>query len=475
MNEGSVVRAITGTVYETLGRVDPQNPSAALRPWLAESWSGDKTLTVKLKPGVTFHDGSTLTSADVKAVLRAILDEKNSTAAMRAALGPIESVATPDAQTLTVTWRTVTPFFHRALLGAVPAMPAKALEGVFDDLPIHTHPVGTGPFRVESFIKADRLELKRFEAHRTPAFVSTLTFRFVKDDLLATQLWEKGAFDVMTRIPPVVWRSTETADWASTGYQRVRFEENAYAFFMWNLEREVFRDVRVRRALAMLYPAELISKNVELSLESRTSCPFLQTSVSCDETVRPLPFDPTAAQRLLDEAGFRRIRATRTRAGKPLRFTYLMLASSARAARMIPLFQEQLALAGVEMNIESVDGAALMARLRAHDFDAAALSWSTPDAVSDQFEIFHSSQAKGGKNYGSFANPTVDAVLERIRSASDERERVELERQLHRVLYAEQPYLFLTARPGLDAIKRRVHGLSPSLAGYDFAQAWVDE
>ena len=475
--EGTMVRAITGTVYETLARVDDERPEGPLRPWLASSWKGLETLTVTLAPQLRFHDGQPCTAADFKAVLDVILDEKNPTVAMRSALGPIDSVEAPDARTLVVTWKRYSPFFHRALLGAVPAMPASALRGPFDELPIHRAPVGTGPFRLARFVPGARLELVRHDDARGPrAHLDRLVFEFVKDDLVATQRWEKGDFDVITRVPPAAWRSVDEARWAFTGYHRVRFDENAYAFIAWNLAHPALGDVRVRRALAQLYPAEVISRVVELGLEARTTCPFLRTSASCNPDVRPLPFDPPAAEALLDEAGWRDADGdgVRERDGRPLVITFLAVTQSQRQAKLLPLYQEALGRAGVRLVLEPVDASQLVARLRVHDFEAAALAWSSPDAVSDQYDLFHSSQADGGKNYVGLRDGSIDALLEAIRREPDPLERPPLERQLHKLVFAQQPYLFLTSRPALDAVKVRVHGLVPSLAGYDFARVWVD-
>lgn len=475
LGEGLIVRATTGTLYESLARLDAERPDGPVVPWLAKSVKlVESQLHVELLPGIVFHDGSTFTSADVKAVLETILDEKNPTVSMRASLGPIESVTATDEFHVTVTWKSPpSDFMVRTLLAGVPMLPSEALVGPFDELPIHRAPIGTGPFRFESFTPADRVVLTRFDAHRTPAHLDGLVLRIVKDDTIAAQLWEKGELDVMTRIPPATWVAVESSAWAFKGYQRWRIDENAYSWIGWNRQRPVFSDVRVRRALAMLYPAELVSRTVELGLESRTACPFYLRSQSCDPSVVPLPFDPKAAGALLDEAGWPLVDGHRVKDGKRLEFSFLVVTTSQRLTRVTALFQEQLAKVGISMTLEPVDGSQLVARMRTHDFDAAALSWSSPDAVTDQYELFHSSQIDGGKNYVGLNDPTVDALLVEIRTTMGQ-ERRALEQQLHRKLFDDQVYLFLTARPALDAVKRRVHGLRPSLVGYEFSKAWVE-
>lgn len=475
--EGTMARYLTGTVYETLGRVDRARPEGPLTPWLASAWRLEgSALTVSLREGVRFHDGSPFSSADVRAVLLSVLDERNPTSAARAALGPIEAIEAPDARTVVIRWKAPAPFAMRSLLGAIPMMPASALQGAYESAAIHQAPIGTGPFTFASWERGAQLRLERFASHRQGAFLDAIVVRFVRDETLASQRWEQGEFDLMTRISPQRWRAMEQEPWVITGYQRLRVDEYAYGWFGWNLKHPVLADPRVRRALAHLYPAEVISRTVELGLERRTTCPFLPGSSSCDAAIGPLPFDPARAEELLEQAGWRDSDGdgVRDREGAPLAFSFLSISTAPRLTQTLTLYQEELARHGVRMTLEPVDAAQTIARMRRHEFDAAPMIWSSPDVVSDQFELFHSSQQAGGKNYVGLESPEIDRLLEEIRATVDDEARHALERQLHRLIFDAQPYLFLTLRPALDAAKRRVHGLEPSVAWYDLSRVWVE-
>lgn len=470
--EGTAVRLGLGTVYETLARVSSAQPEAPLEPLLAERWAvgaDHRRLTVTLREGVRFHDGQALTAADVKATLEAVLAPSNPTAAFRAALGSLATVTATDERTLEVTWREPEFYAARTLLAGLPVLPGAALAGDFDALALHRAPVGTGPFRLEAWAPGQALTFARFEGYWGPRpHLERLVFRVVKDDTVAVQAWERGEFDVMTRIPAATWRAVEAEPWAHAGYHRLLVLENAYSWIGFNQRLPRFRDPRVRRALALLYPADLVARTVEHGLEPRTTCPWYAASAGCDPAVRPEPFDVDRARRLLDEAG------ASPGGDAPLRFTFLVPAQSGKMGRVLPLYQEALARAGVELTVEAVDVAGYVARLRRHDFEAAALAWATPDTVQDGFEIFHASQADGGSNFVGYANPEVDRRLEALRREFDPARRVALEREVHRLLADDQAYLFLGLRPRLEAVKRRVHGPGPSLAGFDFARLWVE-
>jgi ABC-type transport system substrate-binding protein len=296
--------------------------------------------------------------------------------------------------------------------------------------------------------------------HDDRAHVDTLVFRFVKDHTLAGTLFEKGEFDLMTFIQPVLWRSMESAAWARTGYRRLKSIDNSYSYIAWNEARPFFADRSVRRALAQLYPRDAIARSVDLGLEVPTTCPYWARSRSCDPKVEPLPYSPEAARATLADAGFS--------------FTFLIPSSSVRLGKIAVLLQEELSRAGITMQIETVDTATLAQRVTRRDFDATSRVWTEFDAVQDQYGTFHSSQIDGGSNFAGYQSPEADRLLEQIRLETDDDRRVELERALHRRLYEDQPYLFMTSRQSLDAARVTVHGLQPSLLWYDLRKVWVE-
>ncbi len=474
-NEGTMTRITVGPIYETLARVR----EGQLQPVLATSWleSDDHlTLSITLRTGVKFHDGTILKAADVKATLEAVFDAKNATTAFRGNLETLDRVETPDAQTVVVHWKR--PYFLATwtLLGALPVLPAHALEGEFDALPLHRAPIGTGPFRFVQWDAGTSLTYARNDAYWGPtAHLDQVTFRFVKDDTAAIAAWERGEFDLMTRISPAAWRASESNPKLWADYQRVFFAENTYAWLGFNQRKPLFADARVRRALGLLFPMELVARSVDLGLESRTTCPYFPESKSCDTEVKPLPFDPAAAKRLLAEAGWadRDADGVLDREGVRLSVAFLAAAQSAKMAKLLPLYLDTLKQAGIDARIEAVDVSGYMSRVRAHDFDAMALSWSSADSVQDNFQVFHSSQAAEGSNYVGYSNPQVDRLLTVIRAEFDPEKRNALERQVHRLVYEDQAYVFLGRRPTLDAFKRKVRGLKPTLGWYDLSAVWI--
>ncbi len=475
--DGWLLRTMTGTVYETLFEVDRDtHPVYSLKPQLAErvEESPDRlTQTFHLRRGVKFHDGSTFSSADVAAVMTRVLSEQDPTTKLRSAFQDVAGFEAPDEHTFVLRWKKPYYLGLRQFAAGVPMFSAASLKGPLDGLAINRSPIGTGPFRFEAWETGKQFSLKRHDAYWGPKpALDRIVYRIVKDHTVATQLFERGEFDLMTQIQPTVWRGMEKPqpehDWAKRHYHRVRFEENNYSFIGWNEERPYFKDRRVRVALGMLFPYTQVGRAVDHGLEARVTCPYYANSHFCDPDVKPLQYDPKAAAALLDEAGWKDSNGdgVRDRDGVPLKFSLLVSAHSVRLSMIAPILQSELQKVGIDLSIERIEWSAFLTRLLAHDFDAASLAWSQLDVEQDLFETFHSSQSKGS-NYVSYGNPEVDQLLVAARGELDPAKRVALSRRIHRLVYEDQVYLFISSRPMLDAVKRHVRGLKPSLAWYD--------
>ena len=114
-------------------------------------------------------------------------------------------------------------------------------------------------------------------------------------------------------------------------------------------------------------------------------------------------------------------------------------------------------------------------RTHDRDFDACSMLWGDTDVASDPYQIWHSSQAKGGSNFVSFKNARADEIIEQARVEFDASRRSALYRELGRILYEEQPYMWVNIRPDLDAVKKRVKGITPSLNWYNFDDVWLED
>ncbi len=450
-------------VVESLLDIDAK--TFALKPALASSWSErdeHHITTLTLRGDVKFHDGAAFTARDAIAVLDAVKDPRRNTSSIRADFEELSSWKMIDEHTIELQWRNPSPFALRSL-AKLPMLPASALAG--DWAALAEKPIGTGPYRIEAWQRGQRLVLKRIDDR---AFIDTLVFRFVKDHTIATGLFERGELDVLTNVQPVIFKTLEG------DFERLRGIDNSFSYIAWNEAVPMLADARVRRALAHVYPAGSMAKSVDLGLEAPTTCPYWALGPSCDPGVKPFLFSAEEARAQLVDAGFApNAGGLLSRAGQPLRLHLLIPASSVRLAKLSPMLQEEFRRAGGELVIETVDVSAMGARVAARDFEMVSRVLTELDGVQDLYGTFHSSQIDGGANLAGYSSPGADRLLEAIRTEWSDPKRQELERALHRHLFEDQPYLFMTSRSSLDLARRRVHGLVPSPLWYDLRSVWV--
>jgi peptide/nickel transport system substrate-binding protein len=131
---------------------------------------------------------------------------------------------------------------------------------------------------------------------------------------------------------------------------------------------------------------------------------------------------------------------------------------------------------GVGVEIRVMEWAAFIKEyVKKRRFDAVVLGWAL-GLDPDQFNIWHSSKTgPEDLNFISYANPEVDALLERGRTTCDPERRAAYYRRIHAILADEQPILFLYSRDALPAVAARIHGIVPSPHGirYNFREWFV--
>jgi len=277
----------------------------------------------------------------------------------------------------------------------------------------------------------------------------------------------------------VLWKESLNAPAASRLSRLVYYRLTAWKVD-WNQTDAVpyFRDPRVRKALVMALDREKFAAAVTAGLARPAVSTYPPEHPWSDPSVKPLPFDPKASAELLEASGWKLApgRTVRQMNGRPLSFTMLVAAGSQELAdRSAAWMQQSLAAVQVEMKIEKVEWKVFQQRRKAHAFEAAMASVAF-DLTPDQYDLYHSSAAKNGFNYGGFSDPEVDRLLEEGRSMIDPAARRAIYDRLQHRLSDTAPigFLFQFAQPLLR--DPRLAGVEASAVGlYQFApgpRAW---
>jgi ABC-type transport system substrate-binding protein len=197
-------------------------------------------------------------------------------------------------------------------------------------------------------------------------------------------------------------------------------------------------------------PIQKIIDEVFKGLAVPTTGPEMPGSSAYDSSVKLIPYDLDAARKVLDAAGWidRDGSGIRSKIVKdvriPARFDLMIYSDAPSFLTVAEIFKENCRKIGVEVLISPAKWALMLQKLRKREFDAAMLGWAL-SWKSDPYQIWHSSQADApeSSNHVAYRNPEVDKLIERLRVTLDEPTQNELFHQMHRIIYDDQPYLFL--------------------------------
>jgi peptide/nickel transport system substrate-binding protein len=292
---------------------------------------------------------------------------------------------------------------------------------------------------------------------------------------VAFQVLARGDLDV-AGVRPEDWvRGAEEPSFEER-FTKYTYPQSAYTYIGWNMRRPLFEDKRVRRAMTMLLDRETIRDTIYEGLARIVTGNFMPGTPASNPEVEPWPFDPQAAQELLDEAGWVDSDGDgiRDRDGTPFRFEMLIGSGSSTAENVATIFQEELARVGIEMGIRQLEWASMLQRTTSREFDAMMMGWQMPPDP-DPYQVWHSSQADAGSNYVGFEHARADDIIEQARVAFNDDERNALYREFHSIVHEEQPYTFMFNPLALLAVDKRVHNVNMYTYGPQSLEWFVPE
>ncbi|MDY7226910.1 ABC transporter substrate-binding protein [Hyalangium rubrum] len=432
-------------------------------PALAESFQelSPTVMEFRLRPGLTFHDGTALTAEDVKATYEGVRDRAlQSPRADR--YEPIEKVEVVNDRTLRFHLRRpYAPLLAEMTLSILPSERAGpegvALQG--------SHPVGAGPFRFESAPDDEHLTLVPFAGYHggAPA-IPRLYFRVVRDETTRVLELRKGRADlVINAVSPAVLPALRK----EPGLRVLTRPGTGHAYLGFNLRSGPLADVRVRQAVCHLIDVRPIVEHKfhGLAVPATGLLPTTHWAYAPGGDCAP---DAAEAARLLDAAGYPDLDGP---GGRP-RLTLSLKSSTDRFRKSVALvLQEQLARGGVAVEVRTLEFGTLFNDIRRGNFEMVTLKWAAvmePDLMRG---VFHSRNVPteenlwGGLNRGGLRDAALDALLDRASQASRE-ERRELYARAQERVGMLLPSAPLWHESSVAVVSRRLEGFEPSAHGF---------
>jgi peptide/nickel transport system substrate-binding protein len=460
--------------YDSLMQFDVDGQA---QPWLAETVTANEDLTeyvITLAEGVSWHDGTPLTAADVEFTFSYFVEKAVGRFARD--LAGVESVAV-DGSTITVTLSAPNPAFDLVALADVPIIPKHIWETVetpeehvFDDV---TN-VGTGPYRLVEYVEDQSY---RFEANpdyfRGAPAVDELVVVVFADDAGPLAAIRSGEIDVIfERISPEQIELLDGQDPIDVSLG----PEFTTQMINFDISKPPFDDVAVRQAISLAVDRQDIIDTVYLGAATLGSPGWVHPDKSVYNPDVAPSYDAAAAAALLEEAGYTDSDGDGIRefSGGPMSFEMLTNSSDSLRLRIAELVSEMLLDIGIQANVASVETTTWEEAVwpgfdiaNGRNYQMAIWGWSAPVQANTirVAELVHSSPDIGFLNLTGFANADVDAVSEQLQTEADAAVSAQLIGDLQALLAENVPFVLLAYPDGAYAYNSAVYDDWAFIAG----------
>ncbi|MEL6233331.1 MAG: ABC transporter substrate-binding protein [Pseudomonadota bacterium] len=425
-----------------------------IKPSLAKSWEVSEdglTITFTLQDGVTWHDGTPFTSADVQHSIMNVLREVHPRGG--ATLQVIEAVETPDDLTAIFKLSEPAPYLLVSLNGYESPITAKHVFDGTDPRENATAnaPIGTGPFKFVEWQKGQYVRLDKYEDYwqEGKPYLDRVVVRFIADASTRTAAMENGelhfgAFGAIPNIDIPRLDELDTISVTTLGYEYFA----PIMQLQFNVEKEPFGDPAVRQAIAYAMDRNFVIENIWFGYGKLATGPissnFEATGLYTTDGVTDYTDGGIEkANAILDEAGY-----PRGDDGFRFKMVHDLTPYGEDWRRFGEYVKQRLAEIGIDAELRYEDVATWLKRIYAdYDYEMSS-NWlfGLPDPVLGVHRQYHSSQIRPGTvfvNGTRWATDDLDALMDTAKTETDPAARADLYKTFQQTIVAEAPIIFM--------------------------------
>jgi peptide/nickel transport system substrate-binding protein len=427
----SIAEVTLYNIYETLTKINPDGSVTAL---LAESWevSPDlKTYTFKLRKGVRFHNGEPFNAQAVKFSYDRAGGEKSTNKDKRTFANLSTQVV--DDHTVVLLTSEIDPDFP-FILGQATAIivePKSADNNA-------TRPTGTGPYKLENWVKGSSITLARSDTYRNAGAVKLkrVTFRFIPDPAAQVAALLAGDVDVFPRVTP---RSVEQFK-ANPKFQVVVSGSRAKTILAINNKKKPLDDVRVRRAIAAAIDRKAVIQGAGDGYGVPIGSHYVPGAAGYVDTTGINPYNPDKAKALLKEAGVT----------TPLELT-LTLPPTPYARQGGEVIASQLSKVGINAKLQNVEWAQWLSGTYGNkNYDLTIISHVEP------FDLGNFAKPD---YYWNYQSAKFNDLYTRIKTTPRPADRARLLGEAQRLIAEDSVHAFLYQPQWVTVANKNVKGL----------------
>jgi peptide/nickel transport system substrate-binding protein len=418
-------------IYETLTKI---NSDGSVSPLLAESWEVSPDLTTytfRLRKGVKFHNGEPFNAQAVKFSFDRAGSDKSTNKDKRTFANLTTQVV--DEHTVVVLTKEIDPDFP-FLLGQATAIivEPKSADGNA------TRPTGTGPFRLENWVRGSSVSLARWDGHRNAANVRLrrATFRFIPDPAAQVAALLAGDVDLFPRVTP---RSVAQFK-DNPRFQVVVGGSRAKTILAMNNKKKPLDDVRVRRAIAAAIDRKAVIQGAGDGYGAPIGSHYVPGAFGYVDTTEINPYNPDRARALLKEAGIT----------GPLELT-ITLPPPPYARQGGEVIASQLSKVGINAKLQNVEWAQWLSGTYGNkNYDMTIISHVEP------FDLGNFAKPE---YYWNYSNPKFNEIYDRLKKAQRPADRSRLLADAQRLIAEDSVHAFLYQPQWITVANKSLRGL----------------
>ncbi|MEO8155815.1 MAG: ABC transporter substrate-binding protein [Rhizobacter sp.] len=438
--------------YNVLEGLTKVNMDGSITPLLAESWATDpdgRVYTFTLRRGVKYHDGEAFDAADVKFSFERAKAEGSVNKAKKTVFDNISSIATPDPYTVVLVLDKAD--------GNLPFRLGESTAVIFDAKSVAaatTQPVGTGPFKFDSWARGASVTLSKWDGYRNAAAVKLkkVSFRFINDPAAQVAALLAGDVDGIPRFGSPQSLKQFQGD---PRFSVVLGGTEGKTIVSINNKKKPFDDVRVRRAIAAAIDRKAVIDGAQEGYGTPIGSHMVPSDAGYVDLTNVNPYNPDKARALLKEAGV----------ALPLNVT-LTLPPPQYARKGGEIVAAQLAKVGIVAKIENVEWAQWLSGAYKGHFDLTIISHVEPL----DFGVY----ADPAYYFGYDSKPYRD-LLASYNGTAGAKERSKLLGDMQRMLANDSVNAYLFQLPQFAVANKKLKGLwssSPIFANDMAAVSW---
>ncbi len=443
---------VSKQIYDTLFFQDEEmNVSEGL----AESYElldDGMTLSLKLREGVTFHNGNAFTAEDVKFTIERAIASPDVTHIV-SAIDP-EKITIVDDYNMTIGMLyPFAPILSHLAHTATSIVDKETVEAAGDSY--GSSPVGTGPYTLVEWNVGDNIVLEaNADYWGEGAKTENIIIRNIPEPETAMLELESGGVDIVYDIAASNIARFEGSEETSL----VRSPNFSTTYIGFNAQKEPFNDPLVRQAINHAIDMSAIVENVYYGAGSQAKGPIGQMVWAYNDELTGYEYDVEKAKELLAEAGY------------PDGFSTTIMTNEGNQQRadVAIIVQSALKEIGIEVEIQTLEWTKYLETTENGEHDMFILGWVTVTGDPDYglYPLFHSSTYGAAGNRTFWSTPEVDELLDEARTSNDPAVREANYKEVQQIVAEEAPWIFTWEGEDLTGVRSNIEGFVNNPAGH---------